>query len=341
MFLSKRSGVYYLWYLDSQGRRQKISTKSTTKSGALAFLWKFKPKELVTTTANAIEPRKKISDLFSEYQTHSATIHTKHTQRCYKDCMDQFLEAVGDKELLRVSVREIERFLEKKRTEVSNWTARRHHIVLASVFEAARRWGYITSNPCRQVTRAKMIEVHPVFFSEDELRILYNSIEDLDFRDLVLCAFATGMRLGEIVSLRWSQIDINKKIINVENTEGFTTKSKKCRVIPMNDMVLELLQRQAKKRACDYVFHSGGKKYLEDHVSKTFKKYVLKSGVNPKLHFHSLRHGFCSILVQKGVSLYEVQQLAGHSSPAVTQIYSHLQPELMHNTINKITLNLD
>jgi site-specific recombinase XerD len=255
--------------------------------------------------------------------------------------MDQFLEAIGDKDITKVGVREIEHFLEKKRTEVSNWTARRHHIVLASVFESARRWGYITSNPCRQVARAKMVEVYPVFFSEDELKKIYNTIEDPDFRDLVLCAFATGMRLGEIVSLRWSQIDLDKKLINVESTEGFTTKSKKCRVIPMNKMVIKLFQRQIKKRACEYVFHLDGKKYLEDHVSKVFKKYVLKSGVNPKLHFHSLRHGFCSVLVQRGVSLYEVQKLAGHSSPSVTQIYSHLQPEQLHSTVNKINLNLN
>ena len=108
MFLSKRNGIYYLWYLDAQGRKQKVSTKSTTKSGALTFLWTFKSKESVTTTK---ESRKKISNLFFEYQEHSATIHTRHTQRCYKDCMDQFLEAIGDKEVSRIGVREIERFL--------------------------------------------------------------------------------------------------------------------------------------------------------------------------------------------------------------------------------------
>ncbi len=345
MFLSKRNGIYYYWYIDGHGRKRKVSTKSITKSGALAFLQAFRPQESVTTPQESVtaptEPQKKISEVINEYQEHSATIHTYHTQRCYKDSMKQFLLAIGDKDVTKISVRDIERYLENKRSKVSNWTARRHHIVLSSVFEAARRWGYINSNPCRQVTRAKMVEVHPLYFSEAELTKLYNSIEDLDFRDLVLCAFATGMRLGEIVSLQWSQIDMSRRIINVQNTLGFTTKSKKCRVIPMNDMVFELLLRQAKNRACEYVFHTSGKKYLEDHVSKVFKKYVIKSEVNPKLHFHSLRHGFCSVLVQRGVSLYEVQILAGHSSPSVTQIYSHLQPEQLHKSVNKITLNLN
>jgi len=341
MFFSKRGGIYYLWYMDAQGRKRKISTKSATKSGALVFLQSFKPQEMVTTTSAPGAPRKKVSDLFNEFQTHSATIHTRHTQRCYKDCMDQFLEAIGDKEIAKVGVREIESFLEKKQREVSNWTSRKHHIVLASVFEAAKRWGYINSNPCRQIVRAKMVEVHPVFFSVEELKKVCDSIDDNNIRDLALCAFATGMRLGEICSLRWPQIDLSRKLINVESSEGFITKSKKCRVIPMNDMVLKLLKRQEKKRSCDYVFHLDGRKYLEDHISKTFKKYVIKSGVNPKLHFHSLRHGFCSVLVQRGVSLYEVQKLAGHSSPSVTQIYSHLQPEQLHNTVNKINFNLN
>jgi integrase len=122
-------------------------------------------------------------------------------------------------------------------------------------------------------------------------------MEDLNNRDLTLCAFATGMRLGELYALRWSQIDLNRKLINVESSEGFTIKSKKCRVIPMNDMVRKLLKRQEKKRSYDYVFHLDGKKYLEDHISKTFKKYVVKSGVNPKLHstpFDTDPFRFCS-----------------------------------------------
>jgi len=339
MFLAKRCGVYYLWYKDDQGRRQKISTRSTTKKNALAFLRTFKPQELVTTP---VVPYRKLSELFREFQEHSATIHTKHTQRCYNDCLEHFLQAVGsDRDVTKIGVRDIEQYLDNKRAVASNWTARRHHIVLSSAFEAAKRWGYVTSNPCRQVPRAKMVEVQPLFFSEEELRKLCGIIEDLNFRDLVICAFATGLRLGEIVSMQWSQIDLDKRLIYVQSIGGFTTKSKKCRVIPMNNLVLDLMQHQAGNHVCDYVFHSGGKRYLEDHVSKVFKKYVIKSGVNPRLHFHSLRHSFCSLLVQKGASLYEVQKLAGHSSQIVTQIYSHLQPEQLHNTVNKITLNLN
>jgi integrase/recombinase XerD len=69
---------------------------------------------------------------------------------------------------------------------------------------------------------------------------------------------------------------------------------------------------------------------------------VRRSEVADKnLHFHSLRHTFASWLVQDGVSLYEVQKLLGHSSIAVTQVYSPLQPEQLHATVNRIRFSPD
>ena len=82
-------------------------------------------------------------------------------------------------------------------------------------------------------------------------------------------------------------------------------------------------------------------KLKEDFVSKTFKRHVRLSGLNPALHFHSLRHSFASWLVQDGVSIYAVKELLGHSDVKTTQVYSHLQPEQLHSTVNKIQVSLN
>ena len=71
----------------------------------------------------------------------------------------------------------------------------------------------------------------------------------------------------------------------------------------------------------------------QDRITKTFKKYVIKSKLNPKLKFHSLRHTFASWLVQRGVSIYEVSKLLGHSDIKVTEIYAHLKPENLRNAV--------
>jgi site-specific recombinase XerD len=72
----------------------------------------------------------------------------------------------------------------------------------------------------------------------------------------------------------------------------------------------------------------------QDFISKKFKKYVIKAGLNPKLNFYSLRHTFPSWLVQRGVSIYEVSKLLGHSDIKVTEIYSHLRVEDLRNSVN-------
>ena len=73
-------------------------------------------------------------------------------------------------------------------------------------------------------------------------------------------------------------------------------------------------------------------------VSHEFKAGVRPAGLSEGLHFHSLRHTFASWLVQEGVSIYEVQKLIGHTSVAMTQIYSHLAPGGLFNAVNKLAV---
>lgn len=82
-------------------------------------------------------------------------------------------------------------------------------------------------------------------------------------------------------------------------------------------------------------------KLKEDFVSKTFKRYVRLSGLNPALHFHSLRHSFATWLVQDGVSIYAIKELFGHADVKTTQVYSDLQPEQLHSTVNRISIVLN
>ncbi len=83
-----------------------------------------------------------------------------------------------------------------------------------------------------------------------------------------------------------------------------------------------------------YIFSDDeGKKYNENFISKQFKKALRKADLDDNLHMHNLRHSFCSNLVQKGVSLYVVKELAGHQQLSTTEIYSHLTHTNLSNAV--------
>jgi integrase len=339
MFLSKRSnGYYYLWFIDENGHKQKTSTKCKLKSDALKFLQQFKEGE---KERKAKLKRASLSQFVEEFLGYSQSVHAVNTQELFKYTFREFVRIVGNLPLCKVGIREVENFLAVKKNESSDWTAKKYYLTLASAFETAKRWNYIASNPFRQVEKPKVRELQPAYFSKTEFQSLLQLITNRDFRELCVCAVFTGVRLSELTALQWTDIDFVRKVISVQNSESFTTKSKKNRVVPMSEQLWKMLAVRKEAATCELVFHSGGQRLKLETVSKTFKRHVRLAGLGEGLHFHSLRHTFASWLVQEGVSLYEVQKLLGHSVISVTQVYAHLQPERLHSAVNRISIPLN
>jgi site-specific recombinase XerD len=151
------------------------------------------------------------------------------------------------------------------------------------------------------------------------------------------------MRIGELPSLRWEAVDFNRRVLTVINSAEFTTKSKRNRVLPMTDGLFQMLQRRREVVTSEtpLVFHEQGRALRDETVSKVFKRYVRKAGLPDRYHFHTLRHTFASWLAQDGVSLYAIQKLLGHSSSAVTQVYSHLERGELHGVVERIKVPLN
>ena len=318
MFLTKRhsNGIYYVYFFDDLGKRKCVSTRSRLKADAFKFLLTFKQTDHERKTNLQ---RVSFSGFAATFIQHSRTIHTRKTAESNATALAEFQRIVGDLPLHKVIPRDIERFLSKKRTEASVWTARKYYLALAAAFETAKRWGHIDSNPFRAVAKPKPPEAQPVFFTVDEFRLLLGVIHNQDFSDLIVTAVLTGMRLGELLSLEWPAVDFTGRCISIRNTTTFTTKSKRGRVIPMNDQLWRLLQTRCVRSssASHLVFHLHGHQMSQSCATHQLKRAVRAAGLNDRLHFHSLRHAFASLLGQAGVSLYEVQKLLGTSSPTV------------------------
>ena len=210
---------------------------------------------------------------------------------------------------------------------------------LNAAFNKAVRWNYIEKNPLGNFTLPRIPKNHPLFVTQSDLEKVLEQTTDKDLRDIFLFAYYTGCRLGEILNLRWDSIDFKQNIIKITNSENFTTKSKLERIIPICDALNEMLRTRIPlvvniNHVNTLVFYKfNDVPYLSNYVGNNFKKAVRKVQVDPQLHFHCLRHGFASRLVQNGVSLYVVKELLGHQSISTTQIYSHLQKEQLTNAI--------
>ncbi len=334
MFLSKRSnGIYYLWYVDEVGYKHKVSTRCNRRTDALQFIREFKEGE---RTRQAKLKRATLSQFLYDFTEYSRGIHTPNTTETYRTALREFRNVVGDLPLHSIGIREIETFLRRKKSEASEWSARKYYISLSSAFETAKRWECIRNNPFRKVEKPRTRELHPSYLSKDDFRQLMKVVLNEDLKALYMCAVSTGLRLGELTALQWTDIDPVSRVIHIRNSDTFTTKSRRNRVVPMSDQLCTILARRKEGVSSELVFHLRGRQLTRWHVAKVFKKHAKLAGLSTKVHFHSLRHTFASWLVQDGVSLYAVQKLLGHSSISVTQVYSHLQPEQLHETVNRL-----
>jgi integrase len=238
------------------------------------------------------------------------------------------VEDVGDIPLRSLDKRTLEKFLSRT-FERSKQVATLFYRTIKAALTKAHEWEYITENPLRKFKMPKIANPFPVFISHNELMKIIGKVTREELKNIYLLAYYTGMRRAEIINLRWENIDLAKNLITVSNSNGFTTKSKKDRIIPVCAPLLEILKKRKDNKPNEaYVFTtSKGEKFCDDLVGKQFKKAVRAAEMNEKIHFHSLRHSFASALVQNGVSIYVVKELLGHEDLRTTEIYSHLQSE--------------
>jgi len=255
--------------------------------------------------------------------------------------LKQFLSFAGDIPLTTITEKHVDGYKVVRLQHVKPVTVNIELRTLRAVFNVALRWGVIERNPFARLKLVRVPESSPVYLSREECQRLLHVVEEDWLKEMIVFAVCTGTRRGEMLNLRWKDVDFTRRLIHIQNSEAFRAKHGKSRVIPMNDVVCSLLSTKMANSRSEYVFTRKRRMIGKSYLSHLFKRYVRKAGIDDRMHWHSLRHTHASWLVQNGVSLYEVQKLLGHSSILVTQIYGHLHPERLHETVNKITINMN
>ncbi len=334
IFKNQRSSFYQLAYLVN-GKRRIISTKTSDYNEAQKFLEEFKiPLDLPKVKNNSHT----LSNFKDEYISFVSCTKSKNYIRSINLSFKQLIAFTGNINLNFLDIRTLDNFINSTYAHAPK-AAALYYRTLKAAFSKAVVWNYLPDNPLKKIKSPKSIKTFPVFISPTEFQNIIVHTSQQFLKDLFTTAFYTGMREGELVNMKWTWIDFNQNIIKVQNSETFTTKSKKERIIPISQTLRNVLQNHFPKvidtDKNSFVFtRIHGIKLNEDFVSKQFKKSVRASDLDDKIHFHTLRHSFASMLVQRGVSLYVVKELLGHEDLSTTQIYSHLQNQNLMDAVN-------
>jgi integrase len=328
----RNNGVWYVVYRSS-GRRRWLSTDTRCFGKALRLF----QENLSSWTASR---RKSISALADDLVRYSVANNSPATTALYRSSFNTLIEIVGDKPLVLLVRNDAEEFKRVRAEQVSRATVNKEIRTIRAGLALAVEWGAIASNPFRGVRILRVAWKEPGYLSWAEYQRLQTVIADAEFADLVALTVHTMMRRSEIIHLTWDDVDLARGIIHIRNRTDFTPKGMRPRLIPLNRIAWGILSRRVCK--APYVFiNSKGRGLVGGTVSRRFKAYVRKAGLSEELHFHSLRHTGASWLVQSGVPIYSVQKILGHSSPTVSQIYSHLDEAHLREAVEKLGANQD
>lgn len=153
--------------------------------------------------------------------------------------------------------------------------------------------------------------------------------------NIAILLLGTGCRLNEILTAKKSDIDVDNRVLKIAASNS---KSKRIRTVPLNDASIDIILKQIEDtKGYDYLFinHQTGKPYTT--IMKVWTRLRNKAGL-PHLRIHDLRHSFASFLVNSGRTLYEVQQILGHSQSIVTERYAHLSTKTLQDAANSASL---
>lgn len=187
---------------------------------------------------------------------------------------------------------------------------------------AVREWDWINFNPCIKVKKPVVNnQVLRWLDGDEEARLMVVAKGRLggQLPEVITIATHTGLRLGELLGLKWGNIDLFRKSISI-----MQQKTKVPKTIPLSETAFNLLLNKSKVIAMSgYVFHTGsGTKISSSNLQRDFWKALDDAKIS-NFRFHDLRHTFATRLVQSGVDLYSVSKLLGHKDIKTTQRYAH------------------
>ena len=340
-------GTYYLRYKDSTGKTCHQKIARTADIGLVEA--RKQARTLKAEIALGSDPRAEekarlavltFAEFFEQHYLPYVTPRKRSWGRDEELYRLRIKAVFGHKRLNQITRQQIQSFHTALMHEGLAAATCNHHIKLMKhALNLAIDWGMLDKNPVARVS---------LFFEDNKIEHYLNDTElerlltvlhanrNSPVSLIALFLLSTGCRLNEVLSAKWSDVDLDKGVFTIRATNS---KSKRLRAVPLNGTALEVLKQLDTPGKFDYLFinRKTGKPYV--NITKVWQRLRTAAGLK-HLRLHDLRHQYASFLVNNGRTLYEVQQILGHSDPKVTMRYAHLSTRALQEAANSASIKI-
>lgn len=332
--IRKKGKRWYYRYYDPSGKRREIALHTTDRKIAerLAEIY---DRQLEDSKNPELLANATFAEILHLYLDFISPQKSPQTMRDYETIARRLEQYFGN---FRISkLREfhvIQSLHEMEQRGYSLESRRKTLMLLRQVVRFAIKRGYIVSDPTEGIKlRRDKRPGRLRWFTVEELQRIFQKAQELypQVAHIYRFLYYTGLRRGELVSLKWSDVDLRRKVLKIQDSkspEGY-------RRVPLREEAIEILQ--SLEKLSDWVFVNPDTSLPWDasFLSKTFTK-ILKSCKIMGASLHTLRHTFASHLAMAGVPLDVIRDLLGHSSVQITEIYAHLAPDHIKAAVEKL-----
>ena len=346
-----RSKVWYLSYYNHEGARRRFRI-GTVESFELDTVKK-KARNLLADISRGADPAaekkaEKIEKEIAKNRTLRNYVegdywnnHLKKL-RSWKDIKRRIFLFYPDEDMAALTVSMVNKVIADRRKQgVSEHTLVKDQACLMACLNQAVQDEILEENPLKKWKKlTKGIGGNEVIrylgqkdevedYPKGERARFLEAVANMDKRFkhtkyIVLLAYYTGMRRGEILNLQWDEVSLNTKTIHLKSDK---TKSKKAHTVYLSDKAVSILkewkEQQKVKSIKNYVFFNIETKQPFDSIKTAWNALCKRASIQD-FRFHDLRHDFATRQIANGKSIYEVSAMLGHSSVKVTERYAHL-----------------
>jgi len=257
--------------------------------------------------------------------------YSRSTFNTYTFYFEMFLEYFKGKDVTKLTKSEVMDFLLIE-SEKGFSAAYQNQLVNSIKFYFEKVLG--RQKEFYNLPRAKKPFKLPVVFSEEEIVLLFDQVDNFKHKCILYLIYSGGLRISEAVNMKVGDIDSTRNQILIRGAKG-----KKDRTTLLSQTLLEMLRKYySVYKPKEYLFEGEtGGQYSIKGIQNIFNKALKASGIKKEATTHSLRHSFATHLLERGTDLRYIQELLGHESSKTTEIYTHVTKK----AVDKIVSPLD